>query len=185
MRVSPDLPRQLFDIHVGQLLQLQDIDGERAIFTASDHWYVCHVDELVEFTAEQQGHGNSAEPETVESWSIRSLRQQRVPAAPGPAMDRQMHIKGVEDVQPSMSSTDSNSQKSISGIRCEECQKLMNAFVEAVHEVLVLNEKHVLAVIEDEPDPHRFDLLIHAANENKQNAKYAYVQHKETHGCSC
>ena len=75
-----------------------------------------------------------------------------------------------------------DSQKS--PILCEECQDLLNAFGEAVHEVVTLNELHLLAVVEDEPDPHRFDLLIHAANERKQNAKYAYLHHCETHRCS-
>ena len=57
--------------------------------------------------------------------------------------------------------------------------------MEAVHEVVKLHERHLLAVVGDEPDPHRFDLLIHEASEKKQNAKYAYVHHRETHGCSC
>lgn len=69
-------------------------------------------------------------------------------------------------------------------IRCNECQALLDVFVEAVHEVVMLNEKHLLAVIQGDSDPHRFELLIHAANEKKLNAKYAYVQHRETHGCS-
>ena len=69
-------------------------------------------------------------------------------------------------------------------ILCQECQRLLNEFTEAVHDVIILNERHLLAVVEDDPDPHRFDLLIHAANERKQSAKYAYVHHRETTGCS-
>lgn len=67
---------------------------------------------------------------------------------------------------------------------CPNCKVLRDAFVEAVHEVVMLNERHLLAVIEDDPDPHRFDLLIHQANEKKQNAKYAFVHHRESHGLS-
>jgi hypothetical protein len=67
---------------------------------------------------------------------------------------------------------------------CVECRQLLHTFGEAVHDVVTLNELHFRAVIDDEPNPHRFDLLIHAATERKQNAKYAYVQHLETHGCS-
>jgi hypothetical protein len=70
------------------------------------------------------------------------------------------------------------------GIDCDECSALRDAFVATVHDVVLLHERHLRAVIEDEPDPHRFELLIHAANEKKQNAKYVYLHHRETHGCS-
>jgi len=53
-----------------------------------------------------------------------------------------------------------------------------------VHELVALHEQHLAAVISGEPDPHRFDLLVHAANEKKQNAKYAYLHHREIHGSS-
>jgi hypothetical protein len=33
-------------------------------------------------------------------------------------------------------------------------------------------------------DSTRFDPLIHMANERKHEAKYAYLHHLETHGCS-
>ena len=67
---------------------------------------------------------------------------------------------------------------------CEECRELLDRFAEAVHEVVILNERHLLAVVENEFDPYRFDLLIHEANERKQNAKYAYVHHVGSHGSS-
>lgn len=73
----------------------------------------------------------------------------------------------------------------IENIHCDECLTLRNAFVQAVHDVVSLNERHVFAVLDDEPQPHRYELLIQAANEKKQNAKYAYIQHRETHGCPC
>lgn len=62
---------------------------------------------------------------------------------------------------------------------CAECERLKNAFVEAVREVMVLNQLHLTAVVNNDPDPHRFDILIHEANEQKQNAKYAYILHLE------
>jgi hypothetical protein len=69
-------------------------------------------------------------------------------------------------------------------VLCNECRFLLNAFADAVNEVMALHNRHLMAVIEDDPDPHRFDLLIHAANERKQNAKYDYIHHREMHGCS-
>jgi len=67
-------------------------------------------------------------------------------------------------------------------ILCEECRELLDSFTKAVHDVVTLNERHLLAVVENEPDPHRFDILIHEANERKQNAKYGYVTHIGMHG---
>jgi len=68
-------------------------------------------------------------------------------------------------------------------ILCQECRQLLDRFTEAVHDVIRLNEQHLHAVAENQPDAHRFDLLIHAANENKQEAKYAYMKHLENHPC--
>jgi hypothetical protein len=79
---------------------------------------------------------------------------------------------------------EANGLLDFAAILCDECRALCNTFVEAVHEVILLNEKHLLAVVDDDPDPHRFDILIHIATERKQNAKYAYIRHRELHGCS-
>ncbi|HEY3837645.1 MAG TPA: hypothetical protein VGL72_13785 [Bryobacteraceae bacterium] len=49
---------------------------------------------------------------------------------------------------------------------------------------MTLHERQFLAVVEGDPDANRFDLLIHTANEKKQAAKYVYMTHMETHGCS-
>jgi hypothetical protein len=64
---------------------------------------------------------------------------------------------------------------------CHDCVRLLEEFGDAVRDVLTLNETHFLAVIDGDPDPHRFDILIHVANERKQDAKYAYLQHQESH----
>jgi hypothetical protein len=69
-------------------------------------------------------------------------------------------------------------------VACEACQDLLNSFGQAITEVIALNRMHFQAVVEEDGDPHRFDLLIHEANERKQNAKYAYLLHRELHGCS-
>lgn len=69
-------------------------------------------------------------------------------------------------------------------VLCPECRVLMDAFIEAAHEIISLQERHILAVVENDLDPHRFDILIHAAIEKKLNAKYAYISHQEAHGGS-
>ncbi len=70
------------------------------------------------------------------------------------------------------------------GMGCEEHRGLLNGFGEAVRELLKLHEEQFQAIVEGDTDCHRFDLLIHMANENKQTAKYAYLSHVESHGCT-
>jgi hypothetical protein len=67
---------------------------------------------------------------------------------------------------------------------CEEGRGLLDLFGEAVQALLVLHEQQFLAIVNGDPDSNRFDLLIHMANERKQNAKYAYLQHVQSHGCA-
>jgi hypothetical protein len=69
-------------------------------------------------------------------------------------------------------------------IYCDESRRLLESFGEAVQGLLILHEQQFLAIVDGDLDCHRFDLLIHMANENKQQAKYAYMHHVETHGCS-
>ena len=67
---------------------------------------------------------------------------------------------------------------------CEVARRLLDAFGEAVQELVQLHEHQFLAIVEGDSDCSRFDALIHMANERKYRAKYAYLQHLETHGCS-
>ncbi|HXA66453.1 MAG TPA: hypothetical protein VNV82_14935 [Bryobacteraceae bacterium] len=67
---------------------------------------------------------------------------------------------------------------------CEEQRRLLDMFGEAVQEMLLLHEQQFVSIVAGDLESHRFDLLIHMANERKQQAKYAYLQHVDTHGCS-
>jgi hypothetical protein len=67
---------------------------------------------------------------------------------------------------------------------CSQQRRLLDMFGEAVQELLLLHEQQFLAIVAGDLDSNRFDLLIHMANEKKQQAKYAYLQHVDTHGCS-
>jgi hypothetical protein len=67
---------------------------------------------------------------------------------------------------------------------CEEARHLLDAFAEAVQELVQLHEHQFLAIVNADSDCSRFDALIHMANERKYKAKYSYLQHLETHGCS-
>jgi hypothetical protein len=67
---------------------------------------------------------------------------------------------------------------------CEEVRRLLDAFGVAVQELMQLHEQQFLAVVDGDHEAGRFDLLIHDANQRKQNAKYALIAHVDTHGCS-
>ena len=67
---------------------------------------------------------------------------------------------------------------------CEEAKHLLNAFGEAVQDLVRLHEEQFQSILGGDLDSTRFDDLIHMANEKKQEAKYAYLKHLEVHGCS-
>jgi hypothetical protein len=67
---------------------------------------------------------------------------------------------------------------------CQEHRRLLDEFGAVVQELLLLHEHQFLSIVQGDSDCNRFDLLIHTANERKQQAKYAYIRHVESHGCS-
>jgi hypothetical protein len=69
-------------------------------------------------------------------------------------------------------------------IYCQQARALLAAFADAISEVITLHEQQFQAVIASDEDSARFDDLIHMTNERKREAKYAYLNHLETHGCS-
>ena len=66
---------------------------------------------------------------------------------------------------------------------CDEKLRLMEEFLAAATDLVAIHNDQVKALIQDDPDFSRFDLLIHLANERKRTAKYNYVAHLEKHGC--
>ena len=67
---------------------------------------------------------------------------------------------------------------------CEEAKHLLDAFGEAVQDLVRLHEEQFQSILTGDLESMRFDDLIHMANERKQEAKYAYLKHLEDHGCS-
>jgi hypothetical protein len=59
----------------------------------------------------------------------------------------------------------------------------MEAFLDAIRQLTLLQNEQAKAVIEGDSDFSRFDLLIHMANEKKDHAKYALLLHMQEHGC--
>jgi len=71
----------------------------------------------------------------------------------------------------------------LSNSGCREHRRLLQELGMAVRELIELHEQQFLAILEGDSECHRFDLLIHMANERKQSGKYAYLRHVESHGC--
>jgi two-component system, chemotaxis family, response regulator Rcp1 len=74
--------------------------------------------------------------------------------------------------------------ESTASVRCAEHHHLITRFGSTVQELLALHEQQFQAIVQGDAECNRFDLLIHMANEKKQDAKYAYLRHVESHGCS-
>jgi CheY-like chemotaxis protein len=72
----------------------------------------------------------------------------------------------------------------VNSLRCEEHRRLIEDFAATVKELLDFHQQQFEAAIQGDPESNRFDLLIHLANEKKQEAKYAYLRHVDAHGCS-
>ncbi len=69
-------------------------------------------------------------------------------------------------------------------IYCQQARELLGALGEAIREVIRLHEEQFQSLVGGDLDSTRFDPLIYMANERKHEAKYAYLHHLETHGCS-
>jgi len=66
---------------------------------------------------------------------------------------------------------------------CQVKLRLMEEFLAAAGELVAAHNEQVQALIDDDDDFGRFDLLIHLASERKRRAKYEYIAHVEQHGC--
>jgi len=69
-------------------------------------------------------------------------------------------------------------------IYCHQAKELLDALGEAIRELIKLHEEQFQSLFGGDLDSTRFDPLIHMANERKHEAKYAYLNHLEIHGCS-
>ena len=66
---------------------------------------------------------------------------------------------------------------------CEEKLRLMEEFLAAATDLVTAHNDQVRALVGDDPEFNRFDLVIHMAAERKRRAKYEYLVHLERHGC--
>ena len=71
-----------------------------------------------------------------------------------------------------------------SNVYCREARRLLDAFADAIHELIQVHESQFNAIIQGDLHCTEFDVSLHEANEAKYAAKYAYLHHLEEHGCS-
>jgi hypothetical protein len=69
-------------------------------------------------------------------------------------------------------------------VYCQQANRLLDALGEAIRDLVRLHEEQFQSLVGGDLDSARFDPLIHMANERKNEAKYEYLLHLETHGCS-
>jgi len=67
---------------------------------------------------------------------------------------------------------------------CDIARQLLEAFGDTVQELMKLHEQQFARVLAGDTEANRFNLLIHEANERKQQAKYTYMAHLDIHGCA-
>lgn len=66
---------------------------------------------------------------------------------------------------------------------CAEKQRLTAVFVEAVHELMELEEREVSALTSGDDGLDAFDSALRHARKRRDTASRLYVLHVRTHGC--
>ena len=66
---------------------------------------------------------------------------------------------------------------------CKDKFQLLTDLVAAIHELNTLQNEQTQAIINEDPDFGRFDILLHLAQEKKETAKYRWIAHVEAHQC--
>ena len=66
---------------------------------------------------------------------------------------------------------------------CAEKNRLLDEFLEAIHEMNALQSQQTQAVIDGDCDFARFDVLLHLAQNKKERVKYAWMAHVHEHRC--
>lgn len=125
----------------------------------------------------QPGSGSSGEPREM------SMKNDGHSVAPSSAEASSGAMNADGPVAINETTASAEAWNSHLGI-CPEKRRLLDEFGMAVQELMRIHEQQFLAIVQADPESNRFDLLIHMANERKQQAKYAYLRHVESHGCS-
>jgi hypothetical protein len=66
---------------------------------------------------------------------------------------------------------------------CLEKHRLLTEFVTAIRELNAILREQTQAVIDGDPNFSHLDLRLHLAQEKKDQAKYRWIAHVESHHC--
>ena len=66
---------------------------------------------------------------------------------------------------------------------CSEKQRLANALVEAVQDVMKLHQHEIAQLLRDEMGAEGFDIALRAARKKRRRIKMLYQLHLQVHGC--
>lgn len=66
---------------------------------------------------------------------------------------------------------------------CSEKQRLANALVEAVQDVMKLHQQEIAQLLRDEAGVEGFDVALRAARKKRRRIKMLYQLHLQVHGC--
>ena len=66
---------------------------------------------------------------------------------------------------------------------CAQKQQLLGQFIDAVKEITRAQAEQMEFVLRGEPEFDRLELVLHAASQRKDAAKYALLAHVEKHHC--
>lgn len=67
--------------------------------------------------------------------------------------------------------------------RCEEKIRLLDEFLAATRAMMSIQNEQARAVLAGDPDFLQFEVLIRRAQQKKDSAKYAWMDHIGSHGC--
>jgi len=124
-------------------------------------------------------HAIRANPDGNAAWSVRSHSFLELQV--------QSTLTGRSDNRKQMGTPGALAKKEqaqSAQVYCETARRLLEEFGDAVSMMIYLHEQQFQAIMDADSDAARFDVLIHEANEARQNAKYAYLSHLHVHGCS-
>lgn len=66
---------------------------------------------------------------------------------------------------------------------CSEKQRLADALVEAVQDVMKLHQDEIAQLLRDETGVEGFDVALRAARKKRRRIKMLYQLHLQAHGC--
>ena len=72
---------------------------------------------------------------------------------------------------------------SLKAHNCEEKQRLASIFIDAVRDVMALQDREMVELVARGTGLQRFDMALHLARSKRDKAKVLYLMHLREHAC--